>query len=268
MVEVTFNIQSVKYQGKSYKGCRLYVNDNPNELRITATKNRIFFLNRQIFFVNKSVPLLSRAYDATSKIDVQEKVFTFNGDIVLGVQSPGDCLKITALIGRPKKEADERVRQVLLHAEDPVRSFLATREEALGFLFDLRANPRKVMLNLSSEFAYKQVEDPVEVKTKLYLEKLSKTMDALNRSLSDVETQAGKDQANKLYAITYFVGKLQEALFQGRDPARMEQLRKFALELGFNDAEFEVLAKKNIDDEAIELFRNTPLINISVLLSR
>ncbi len=268
MTEATFNVQSVKYQGKLYKGCRLYVNDEKNELRIVATKNRIFFLNRQIFFVNKPIPLLSKTYDVTTKVDAQGKTLKLDGDIILDARNLVDSKKISDLVSRPKKEADEKAKLALLHAEDPIRSFLATREEALGFLFDLRANPRKVMLNLSSEFANKQIEDPVDAKTKLYSQRLSKSMDALNLSLLEVETQSGKDQANKLYAIIYFVGELQEALFEGRYPAKLEMLKAFALELGFNESEFEVLAKKHIDDEVLELFRNTPLINISVLLSR
>ena len=184
MTEAAFDLQSVKYQGRVHKKCTLYVNDERKEAKILATKNRIFFLNRQLYFLNRPVSLLSITYDASTTVDVQGRVLTVNKDILMETSEQGESTKIADLIRQPRKEAEVKSRQALLHAEEAIRGFLGIREEALAFLSNLRTNPRKTMLELSSSFEEKQVDDPINAMTKLYSERLAKSMDESQFQLS------------------------------------------------------------------------------------
>ena len=132
MSEAAFDLQSVKYQGKVHKRCTLYVNDERREARVLATKNRIFFLNRQLSFLNQPVPLLSITYDASTTVDVQGRALTVNKDILMEASKQEESTKIADLMLQPKKEAEVKSRQSMLRAEEGIRGFLEGREEALS----------------------------------------------------------------------------------------------------------------------------------------
>ncbi|HYB04037.1 MAG TPA: hypothetical protein VED17_06225, partial [Nitrososphaerales archaeon] len=233
------------------------------EVRILATKNRIFFLNRSLYFLNQPVPLLSITYDASTTVDVQGRVLTVNKDILMEVSKQGESTKIADLMLQPKKEAEVKSRQLMLHAEDSIRGFLEVREEAFSFLSNLRTNPRKTTLELFSLLGAKQIDDPIDEMTKLYSERLSKSMVNLDLALSEVESQVGKGQTRKLYALLYFAGKLQDVIFEGRDPKKMKVLKDFGLELGFNETFFESLEGKNTDAGLLNVLRNVRLIDLA-----
>ncbi len=182
MSEAVFDLQSVKYQGRIHKKCTLYVNDERSEAKILATKNRIFFMNRQLYFLNRPVSLLSFTYDASTTVDVQGRLLTVNKDILMEASEQGESTRIADLMLQPRKEAEVNSRQLLLHGEEAIRSFLEIREEALAFLSNLQTNPRKTMLELSTRLAEEQVNDPIDAMTKLYFERLAKSMDDLNFS--------------------------------------------------------------------------------------
>ncbi len=262
MSELTFDLQSVKYKGKVYKRCTLKLEEERKEAKILVTKNHIIPSDRQVLFLNKQVPLLSITYDASTTVELRGRSLLLNNDILIEMPEPREASKISELLSRPRKEAEGKSREALFKAEKAIRSFLETREVALGFLSSLRINPRRTMLDLSSVLEEKQIGDPVDEMTKLCSERLTEHSDELSTVLSEVEVVAGKDQANRLYAVTYFIGKLQDAYFEGKDPKRLEVLKSFGLELGFNDTLFEGLAKKTPNDGLLDLFRNTRLIDV------
>jgi hypothetical protein len=268
MSEAAFDLQSVKYQGRVHKKCTLYVNDERKEARILATKNRIFFLSRQLYFLNRPVPLLSIKYDASTTVDVQGRTLTVNKDILMEASKQGESTKIADLMLQPRKEAEVKSRQLMLHAEEGIRGFLDVRQEAFSFLTNLRRNPRKTTLELFPLLGAKQVDDPIDEMMKLYSQRLSKSMVDLDLALSGVESQVGKDQARKLYAILYFVGKLQDAIYEGRDPKKLQALKDFGLELGFIETFFEGLEGKNTDVGMLNVLPNLRLIDLAQSTSR
>ncbi len=77
-----------------------------------------------------------------------------------------------------------------------------------------------------------------------------------------METQVGKDQARKLYALLYFAGKLQDVIYEGRDSKKLKALKDFGLELGFNETFFEGLERKNTDVGLLNVLRNVRLIEL------
>ena len=218
--------------------------------------------------MNRPVSLLSITYDASTTVDVQGRLLTVNKDILMEASEQGESTRIADLMLQPRKEAEVNSRQLLLHGEEAIRGFLEIREEALAFLSNLQTNPRKTMLELSTRLAEEQVNDPIDAMTKRYFERLAKSMDDLNSAISEVETQVGKDQASRLYAVLYFIGKLQDVIFEGRDPKKLEVLKDFALELGFNETLIEGLERKNADDDLLNLFRNIRLIYLAQPVSQ
>jgi hypothetical protein len=263
MSEATFELQLVKYQNKVHKRCILSVNEERKEAKILETKNHIFFTNRQVYFLNKQVPLLTITSDASTTVDLQGKLVTVNTDILLEARDQEEASKIAELFFRPRKEAEFKSRQMLLGVEGSIRGFLKIREEALCFLANLRRNPRKIMLELSSTLGEGLTGDPVEAMTRLYSERLAKSWEDLISSLSGIEMQVGKDRTNRLYAVTYFIGKLQDAFFEGKDPMKLDMLKGFGLELGFDETIFVRLSQKNASDGLLDLFRNIRLIDFS-----
>lgn len=267
--ESTFSLRSVKYKEKVYKSCTLFVNEDLKEVRILSTKNPVFFLNRQVLLLNKQVPLLTMPYDESTTVEIRQGWLRVNNSILLEAREKGDAPRIAELISRPRKEAElKSKRELLAHAEGSMRSFLELREEALGFLYRLRASPRETMLELSSKLGDgEQINDPVETITRSYSEKVAKSSENLNSTLSGIEAQVGKDEANRLYAAIYFIGKLQDALFEDGDPQKMkknlEALKDFGLELGFKETLFEELDKKSAGAGLLDLFRNTRLMDLS-----
>jgi hypothetical protein len=245
-----------------HKGCTLYVNDERREASVQARKNRVFFLNRQLYFLNKPISLLSMTYDASTIVEVQGRRLTINNDILMEARGQRESSRIASLIAQPRHEAEVHSRQALHHAEETIRNFLEIREEALAFLSNLRANPRKTMLELSGTFVGKNPADPVGEMLALYTTRLAKSMEEVQAAVSDVETKGGKDQADRLYSTLYLIGKLQDLFFQGKDPKKLEILKAFARELGFNDALLDEVAKKSETERVVDLFRNIHLIEL------
>lgn len=259
VTETTFALRSLKYRGKAHKGCTLYLNDELKDVKILAKKNRIFFLNRQLYFLNKPISVVAFTYDASTTVDLQGRQLTVNKDIAMEAPGRGESSKIAELISQPRREAEAKSREMLLKAEDQVRDFLQTRHEALEFLSDLRRNPRKTLFDLSLGFATTPGIDPIDATTKMYAERLSKSTEGISSSLAEVES----DRAQRLYAVLYFIGKLQDVFFEGRDPKKLQILKEFGFELGFHEELLEDLDGKSAEIGVLNLFRNVQLIDLA-----
>jgi hypothetical protein len=263
MGELTFDLQSVKYQGKVYRGCTLYLNDDRKEARILARKNRIFFLNRQVYFLNRPISLLSITYDASTIIDVSGRSLTVNKDILMETSEQQESSKIADLISQPRMEVEVKTRQMLIQTEDMIRDFFETRQQALNFLLSVRQQPRKTMFGLLIEFAENPVEDPIGMRVRMYSDSLAKSMDDLKARLSEAESLVGKDRVERLCAIMYFISDLQDVFFDGKDPKRMGILKEFGLEIGFDETFFEELEKRSSPgDGFLDLFHNVRFVDL------
>jgi hypothetical protein len=101
------------------------------------------------------------------------------------------------------------------------------------------------------------------MRVRMYSDSLAKSMDDLKARLSEAESLVGKDRVERLCAIMYFIGDLQDVFFDGKDPKRMGILKEFGLEIGFDETFFEELEKRSSPgDGFLDLFHNVRFVDL------
>ncbi len=135
-------------------------------------------------------------------------------DLSITLESPAVAMEIVELLGRPETNS-EGLGQ-LARAESAVTGFLKTREEAMRFFAWAKVSPREALLSKESELPFDTTKDPLDVVYSSYSTRLSESLDRMNLSLGEAETLLGPKAVERLYALAYTIGQVQNSLFEGQ----------------------------------------------------
>ena len=128
------------------------------------------------------------------------------------LESPAAAGEVAELLRRPAKEL-EAVRLVS-EAETSVSRFLESREEALSTLSRIQADPRNALFAFGSTSTAGDTE-PLDAVYSTYSARLAESLEKMKASLVGGEKSLGSSATDRLYAIGYTVGAVQNALFEG-----------------------------------------------------
>lgn len=133
-------------------------------------------------------------------------------ELSLTLESPGAAAEVADTLGRPARER-EAVR-LLSEAESFVSGFLETREQALNLLSWMRVDPRSAMFSVESMWTASDTE-PLDAVYSNYSARLAESLGRMSSTLAGGETKLGKSITDRLYALAYTIGAVQNALFDG-----------------------------------------------------
>jgi hypothetical protein len=110
----------------------------------------------------------------------------------------------------------------LAEAESAVSKFLETREDAVKFLIRMTVNPRDALFSAGSMWM-DEAREPFDDVCAGYSAGLAQSLEKMMSSLATVEGKLGPCTTNRLYALAYTVGAVQNALL-GNDPDLVQEL--------------------------------------------
>jgi len=212
-------LNSVRKDGKGHSHCTLEIDEAKRYVQIKARRG----LGRGLFQV------VDFYYDASTVVEVDGERLRV-GELEMVAKSRGDAQEIAGSIRKPAVEVVKQADDALKEIEVVVQGFLEAREEAVSTLMKLRKDPRTTLLEASAAWE-SLTGDPVEQLYTTSQQKISSSRDQMEGLIEALEWKVGKKVVERLYALCYAVGKLQDALFSG-SAEEAEAAKRFLVELG------------------------------------
>jgi hypothetical protein len=133
-------------------------------------------------------------------------------ELAITLESPSTATQVALTLGLRGRERE--ALRLLLEAESSVGGFLETREQAMNLLSWLKADPRGAMLSVESLWTEPGTE-PLDAVYASYSARVAESFGRMTSSLSGAEKGLGTPATEMLYALTYTIGAVQDALLQG-----------------------------------------------------
>jgi hypothetical protein len=218
-----FQLERVRFEGKDYRRCTLSVDETAGKVEITYQKRKRFS--------SEPVSLTRFGFDSTTRSS-RISASVVMGNVEMVALSPEDASSIESLLGAPRKAAREQALEFLATCEERARDFLRLRGETLAFLSILRSDPAEGRFQL-----YYSTKAQPEAALKEYLksrgEVLTGALDRLDSALADLGQKTGPKVPERVYAVTYLAGLIQDNLFEKGEPDLRAE--GFVSELGIRE---------------------------------
>jgi hypothetical protein len=133
-------------------------------------------------------------------------------ELSVTMESPEVAGEVADLLRRPARELE--AARLLSNAEASVGRFLDSREEALDLLSRIEVDPRNALFGLDLTGSAADAE-PLDAFYSIYLARVAESFESMKSSLAEGEKGLAPGTVDRLYAITYTIGAVQDALFKG-----------------------------------------------------
>lgn len=198
----TYNAVSASYRDKAYSDVVLLVDDARSEIELRQWSGRR----------KKKETVIARfRLEPNAEVLVDGTLLRVS-ELSITLESPAAAGEVAAILRRPARERE--AMRLLSEAEYAVRDFLETREDAVGFLSKVKVNPREALLSAESLWAADDTE-PLDAVYSSYSMRLAESLERMKSSLASRETKLGSSVTERLYALAYTIGAVQNALFEG-----------------------------------------------------
>jgi len=198
----TYKLVSATYQDKVYPEGVLRVNEAGSEIELRKWTGK-----------DRRTGAVVARFNLEPNVDVLvDGPLLRVAGLSITLESPGVAGEVADLLRRPTRES-EAVRLVS-EAESFVSGFLEVREEALNVLSRIRVDPRGALLDVQSMWTTDDTE-PLDAVYSKYSTLLAESLEKMTSSLAGRESVLGSGVTNRLYALAYTIGAVQNALFEG-----------------------------------------------------
>jgi hypothetical protein len=211
MPALTYKVVSATYQGKTYADSVLQIDDSSMEVELKSWTGR----RKKV-----QTTVVSLRLEPTVGVLVDGAALRVL-DLTVTLESPERAGEVAEVLRRPGKKL-EAVRR-LSEVEALVREFLDSRDEALTFLSKMKTDPRATLLESKSMWTSDVGKEPLEEIRSKYSERVSESLGKMMSSLSAAEVKLGPKLVERIYALSYTIGAVQDALFEGK-PSLEEEL--------------------------------------------
>lgn len=149
-------------------------------------------------------------------------------ELSITFESPSVAAQAALTLERPARERE--ALRLLSEAESSVGSFLETREQAMKLLSWLKTDPRSALFSVESLWTTPDTE-PLDAVYASYSARVAESLGRMNSSLSGSERGLGTPATERLYALTYTIGAVQDALLEGESDMTEElaALKEFGI---------------------------------------
>jgi hypothetical protein len=158
--------------------------------------------------------------DPTAEVLVDGPMVRFS-DFSVTLESPSKAAELADLLRRPARER-EAVR-LLSEAEKALLECVETRGEAMTFLSKMKVDPREALIGAQSLWAADDTKEPLEAVYSSHSARLAVSLEKMISSFGESEKKLGPGVVDRLYALAYTMGAVQDALFE-RDSDMVEEL--------------------------------------------
>jgi hypothetical protein len=193
---------SASYQNKAYPEGVVRVNEAGNEIELRQWTGKKGTTETAVARFN---------LEPNVQVLVDGQILRVS-ELSITLESPDIAGEVADLLRRPTKEQD--AASPLSEAESSVSRFLDAREEALDALSRIRVDPRAGLFDLQSVWTTDDTE-PLDAVYSHYSVRLAESLEKMKSSIAGREETLGPAIANRLYAIAYAIGMVQDALFDG-----------------------------------------------------
>lgn len=218
-MSLEFKLKSIKYSSKEFGEGLIRINEVNKEVEVLYRKTRLFRGNWET--------ITKFTYDAQSTASISGTMVTMN-DLCVEAAGIQDSQTISDLINKPRYEREavlratqKRVEEVLQQVEEPIRRFLTLRTKTLDFLSNLKTAPRQALLQ-SSSILSEDTEDPIDEILQIYSVELQRALEEIQAVLDGVGNGIDRALMDKIYALVYGMGIIQNGVFEG-DEAYVER---------------------------------------------
>jgi len=225
-MNMEFDLARIKYQERTYDRGSIRISEDIGEAEI--------FYKKKSLFSEKTISLVKFRYTPKTELRVQGRKITLN-EAVMETEDEGTSKTIEDLIRKPYHDAVKLVEQKLHEMEAPIRSYLVLRAKTLDLLANFKTKPREVTLQLSS-MDPSEIVDPVEHIFKTCSDRLAQALGEMRAEMGRSSGMVGVETVQKLYALIYAIGVVQNAIFRGDESSEGDALN--FLSRAFSDAPF------------------------------
>jgi hypothetical protein len=198
----TYRLVSAAYQNRAYPEGVLWVNEAGSMIEIGQQTGK-----------NKSTEAVVARFNLEPNVDVLVDGSLLKvSELSITLESPGVAAKVADLLRRPARERD--AVRLISDAESSVSGFLEVREEAVSVLSRIRVDPRGALFELQSMWTTDDTE-PLDAVYSRYSTLLAESLEKMKASLAAGEKVLGSEVTDRLYALAYTIGAVQDALFEG-----------------------------------------------------
>lgn len=179
--------------------------------------------------------------EPTTEIVVDGATISVSG-LSMTLESASVAVEVADIMRRPA-----RVQMALKHlaeAEAKVAAFLEARDEAVNILTRMTADPRRTILTVESLWTDDEKEPLGAIHTALSV-RVGESLDKMISELMNAEKDLGPRVTDRLYAVAYTVGQVQDDVFTKKSLADdLMALQELGIETSAGDLKTENLAQR------------------------
>jgi len=206
-----YKVVSASLRGKTYSDLVLLMDEARFEVELKQ------WIGRR----KKGQATLTRfPVDPTAEVLLDGPLLRFS-ELSVTLESPSKAAEIAEILRRPARERE--AARLLSEAEKALLECVGTREEAMAFLAKMKVNPREALIGAESLWAVGDTKEPLEAVYSSYSGRLAVSLEKMTSSFAASETKLGPAVVDRLYALGYAMGAVQDALFEG-DSDMVEEL--------------------------------------------
>ena len=206
-----YKVVSASLRGKTYSDLVMLVDEAQFEVELKQWTGRR----------KKGQATLTRfPVDPTAEFLLDGPLLRFS-ELSVTLESPSVAAEIAEILRRPSRERE--AARLLSEAERALLECVGTREEAMAFLAKMKVDPREALIDAESLWAVGDTKEPLEAVYSSYSGRLAVSLEKTTSSFAASETKLGPAVVDRLYALAYALGAVQDALFEG-DSDMVEEL--------------------------------------------
>jgi hypothetical protein len=134
-------------------------------------------------------------------------------ELSITLESPAKATELAGILQRPAKE--QEAVQGLSEAESALAELLVSREQAVTFLSQMKVDPREAMLGAESLWAAGDNSEPLDAVYSSYSARLAGSLEKMTSCLASAQKKVGPVVTERIYALAYALGTVQNALLEG-----------------------------------------------------
>ncbi|MDA4115996.1 MAG: hypothetical protein OK442_05530 [Thaumarchaeota archaeon] len=197
-----YKLVSATYQDREYPEGVLAVNEAGNEIELRRWMGK-----------TKRPDIVIARFHLEPNTDVRVDGAVLNvSELSVTLESPAAAGEVADLLRRPARELE--AARLVTEVEASVGVFLETREEALNLLSRIKVDPRGALFASAARSTDSNAE-PLDSVYSTYSARLAESLQKMKASLAGGEKGLGVGATDMMYAITYAIGQVQNALFEG-----------------------------------------------------
>ena len=200
-------ITNLRYRDKPYPHSRVEI--DPEENTITFTREKRGPTSR---LLQRRVDPIQAKITKTTKIEAYPPKVTID-DASFEVVNKNSTQRIVDAAARPQRDEQKRVERLISDAGQTAKHLLEERAKTLQNISDLTREPRKTLMIADEQIinAADPVEEYREKASQVFRETYSETISKMDA----LRTHLNEDDAQRLYAVIYGIGRAQDATLAG-----------------------------------------------------